>query len=170
MTTFIRIIIVAIIGALAEFSMTSAQTPDSLLPNHTFFLAADFAGLLVYTGTAAVDVDIMFNGWLGVRAGVGTSYALYEGTATGFAFGLKLMTPPRAESSGRLEVSIGGSYMKITREGSGTAAYEWLPLVSIGAMIELTKRGSATAVFGRAGVGYLYYYGVPFYIGWGVAF
>lgn len=170
MTTFIRIIIVAAMTALIEPSMTSAQTPDSLLPNHTFFLVADFAGLPVYTGTAAVDADVMFNGWLGIRAGIGTSYALYEGTATGFALGLKLMTPPRVESSGRLEVSIGGSYMKITREGSVVAAYEWLPLVNVGAIVELTERGSATAIFGRVGVGYLYYYGVPFYLGWGVAF
>jgi len=167
-----RTIVVAAVAVCAVFGVISARVPeDSLLRNRTIFLATDFAGFPVYTGTAAINADVMFNGWLGVRGGIGTSYAMYGGIGSGFAVGLKLMSPPVAGERGRLEVVLGGSYMSIREEGSAAAANkEWRPLVALGSVIELTERTSSVVVFGRAGLGILYYYGLPFYIGWGVAF
>ncbi len=169
MKYFVQTILFAAVAAFAGFAGIFARTPDSLLRNRTVFLATDFAGFPVYTGTAAIDADVMFNGWLGVRAGIGTSYAMYGGTGSGFAVGLKLMSPPVADDRGRLEVVLGGSYMNIREEGSA-ANKEWRPFVALGSVVELTERNASVVVFGRAGLGILYYYGLPFYFGWGVAF
>ncbi len=163
-----------IIGLLSVFfsawHFVSAQPSAEQQPNRSFLIAADAAGLPGYTGAASIDADLLLGSWFGIRAGIGTCYAAFNGTAKGYSFAAKILSPPRHDLDARLEINIGASSMKVKPEENKAEEHLLLPLFSIGAYTELTNKYAPIAVFGRAGIGLFYYYGVPFYIGFGAAF
>ena len=160
------------IGAMlfcAVYCAAQAAEGDSLR-SRTIIVAADFAGLPFYFGSAALDVDVLFGEWFGARAGIGTGYAAYTGTASGYSFAVKLLSPRRLWSAARFEINLGASRLRVTPDGGGAADWKWFPVATVGTLYELTGRDEPVCIVARAGVGYCYYYGAPLYLGWGVAF
>lgn len=165
--------IAGIIWGASVLHCTAQMSPHENLRSRTVVLSANVAGLPGYVGAASFDCDLQFGDWVGVRAGWGTSYNTYEGDAKGYAFAAKLTTLPRAADGGRserVEVVVGACYMRVSPHDGTADFYAWQLSAGIGLLVELTDKNAPIAIVGRLGLGYFYYYGAPFYIGYGMAF